>query len=74
MKGTGRWTVQEATEQSVAAPKISASLDIRNLSGKKEERFKPSKILSFPRDIPNISKDQVSQLKFFELGKALIVP
>lgn len=59
MKGTGRWTVQEAAEQSVAAPTIAASLDARYLSGRKEERVKASKILSGPQDIPNISKDQI---------------
>jgi len=59
MKGTGRWTVQEAAEQSVAAPTIAAALDVRYLSGRKEERVKASKILSGPQDIPNISKDQI---------------
>merc|ERR1712232_950096 len=59
MKGTGRWTVQEAAEQSVAAPTMAASLDVRYLSARKEERVKASKILSGPQDIPNISKDQI---------------
>lgn len=38
MKGTGKWTVQQAAELSVAAPTIEASLDSRFLSGVKEER------------------------------------
>ncbi|KAF3795543.1 6-phosphogluconate dehydrogenase decarboxylating 1 [Nymphaea thermarum] len=38
MKGTGKWTVQQAAELSVAAPTIAASLDSRFLSGLKEER------------------------------------
>lgn len=38
MKGTGKWTVQQAAEMSVAAPTIAASLDARFLSGLKEER------------------------------------
>ncbi|KAM7531373.1 hypothetical protein LguiB_034783 [Lonicera macranthoides] len=38
MKGTGKWTVQQAAELSVAAPTIAASLDGRYLSGQKEER------------------------------------
>ncbi|XP_062074488.1 6-phosphogluconate dehydrogenase, decarboxylating 3, chloroplastic [Humulus lupulus] len=38
MKGTGKWTVQQAAELSVAAPTIAASLDCRYLSGLKEER------------------------------------
>lgn len=59
MKGTGRWTVQEAAEQSVAAPTITAALDVRYISGRKEERVKASKMLSGPQDIPNISKDQI---------------
>uniref|UniRef100_A0A2P2LSQ5 6-phosphogluconate dehydrogenase, decarboxylating n=1 Tax=Rhizophora mucronata TaxID=61149 RepID=A0A2P2LSQ5_RHIMU len=38
MKGTGKWTVQQAAELSVAAPTIAASLDGRYLSGLKDER------------------------------------
>lgn len=47
-KGTGKWTVQEAAEVSVAAPAISGALDARYLSSKKEERVKASKILNGP--------------------------
>ena len=59
MKGTGRWTVQEAAEQSVAAPTITASLDARYLSGRKEERVKASAILVGPKEVPNVSKPQI---------------
>lgn len=45
MKGTGKWTVQQAAELSVAAPTIAASLDCRYLSGLKEERELASEIL-----------------------------
>ncbi|XP_078442139.1 6-phosphogluconate dehydrogenase, decarboxylating 3, chloroplastic-like [Wolffia australiana] len=38
MKGTGKWTVQQAAELAVAAPTIAASLDCRFISGLKEER------------------------------------
>jgi 6-phosphogluconate dehydrogenase len=38
MKGTGKWTVQQAAELSVAAPTIASSLDSRFLSGLKDER------------------------------------
>merc|ERR1719410_2358439 len=38
MKGTGRWTVQEAAEQSIPTPSISGALDVRYMSGRKEER------------------------------------
>lgn len=38
MKGTGKWTVQQAAELSVAGPTMEAALDSRFLSGLKEER------------------------------------
>lgn len=44
MKGTGKWTVQQAAELSVAAPTIEASLDSRFLSGLKDERVEASKV------------------------------
>lgn len=59
MKGTGRWTVQEAAEQSVAAPTITASLDSRYISGRKDERVAASKILHGPTGAPNVSKPQI---------------
>jgi 6-phosphogluconate dehydrogenase len=61
MKGTGRWTVQEAAEQSVAAPLIAASLDARYMSGRKDERIIASKVLEGPNKdaMPNVDKDQL---------------
>mmetsp|Transcript_27935 Transcript_27935/g.58498 ORF Transcript_27935/g.58498 Transcript_27935/m.58498 type:complete len:301 (-) Transcript_27935:90-992(-) len=60
MKGTGRWTVQEAAEQSVAAPVIAAALDSRYISGRKEERVAASKILKGPSDgVPTVDKAQL---------------
>ncbi|CAM6094964.1 unnamed protein product [Calypogeia fissa] len=44
MKGTGKWTVQQAAELSIAAPTIAASLDSRFLSGLKEERVAAAEI------------------------------
>lgn len=38
MKGTGKWTIQQAAELAVAAPTMEAALDGRFLSGLKEER------------------------------------
>jgi len=38
MKGTGKWTVQQAADLSVAAPTIATSLDARFISGLKENR------------------------------------
>lgn len=67
MKGTGRWTVQEAAEQSVAAPTITASLDSRYISGRKEERILASSILKGPSEVPNVSKPQILD----DLGAAL---
>jgi len=67
MKGTGRWTVQEAAEQSVAAPTITASLDARYISGRKDERITASQILTGPKETPNISKPQI----IADLGDAL---
>jgi 6-phosphogluconate dehydrogenase len=60
MKGTGRWTVQEAAEQSVAAPIIAASLDSRYLSGRLEERKHASTLLEGPVGaMPAVDKDQL---------------
>jgi 6-phosphogluconate dehydrogenase len=59
MKGTGRWTVQEAAEQSVAAPTIAASLDARYVSGRKSERVAASKVLEGPTEQPAVDKEQV---------------
>ena len=44
MKGTGKWTIQQAAELSVAAPTIESSLDARFLSGLKEERVKAAEV------------------------------
>lgn len=46
MKGTGKWTVQQAAELSVACPTIATSLDCRNLSGLKSEREVAAKVLA----------------------------
>jgi len=48
MKGTGRWTIQEAAERSVAAPTMAAALDVRMISGRKQEREAASQILAAP--------------------------
>ncbi|KAK8492456.1 hypothetical protein V6N13_080612 [Hibiscus sabdariffa] len=44
MKGTGKWTVQQAVDLSVAAPIIAGSLDSRFLSGLKEEKVEAAKV------------------------------
>ena len=52
MKGTGRWTVQEAAERSVPAATISAALDSRYLSGLKAERVEAAKLFEGPAVSP----------------------
>ncbi|CDY43238.1 BnaC05g48310D [Brassica napus] len=44
MKGTGKWTVQQAAELSVPSPTIESSLDARFLSGLKDERVQAAKV------------------------------
>lgn len=44
MKGTGKWTVQQAADLSVAAPTIASSLDSRFLSGLKDERMAAAEV------------------------------
>ncbi|XP_051144530.1 6-phosphogluconate dehydrogenase, decarboxylating 1-like [Andrographis paniculata] len=46
MKGTGKWTVQQAADLSIAAPTIASSLDSRFLSGLKEERVEAARIFN----------------------------
>jgi len=47
-KGTGKWTVQEAAEQGIAAPTMSSALDARYLSSLLDERKAASLILHGP--------------------------
>ncbi|EPS67575.1 hypothetical protein M569_07199, partial [Genlisea aurea] len=60
MKGTGKWTVQEAAELSVAAPTIAASLDIRYISGLKEQRQRAAKI--FRRGASSKEDDTINKV------------
>ena len=59
MKGTGRWTVQEAAERNTPLGTITASLDARYLSGRKEERMEASTILVGPSHPPQVDKNQI---------------
>jgi len=67
MKGTGRWTIQEAAERSVAAPLMAASLDARYISARKDERIKASEILKGPEvtsaEIPVHKMQMLDDLK-----------
>ncbi|MEO1272559.1 MAG: NADP-dependent phosphogluconate dehydrogenase, partial [Myxococcota bacterium] len=57
MKGTGRWTVQEAAERSVPSPTITAALDSRYLSGLKAERLEAAKVFDGPEVVPANDRD-----------------
>ena len=59
MKGTGRWTIQEAAERSVAAPTMAAALDARYLSGLKDERVAAARLLTGPVDLPRVDRAQL---------------
>ncbi|KAL2906661.1 6-phosphogluconate dehydrogenase decarboxylating 1 [Bienertia sinuspersici] len=62
MKGTGKWTVQQAAELSVAAPTIASSLDSRFLSGLKEERVEAAKVFN-SGGVENTLSDQAVDKK-----------
>ncbi|CAM9425464.1 unnamed protein product, partial [Heterosigma akashiwo] len=59
MKGTGRWTIQEAAERSVSAPTMAAALDARYLSGRKDERVAAAAVLRGPTEIPAVDRAQL---------------
>ena len=59
MKGTGRWTIQEAAERNVAIPTIAAALDMRFLSARKDERVTASLVLRGLAEIPNVDRSQI---------------
>jgi 6-phosphogluconate dehydrogenase len=51
MKGTGKWTVQDAAEIGVAVPTIAAAVDARVLSSNLADRKTGSKILPGPKKV-----------------------
>jgi 6-phosphogluconate dehydrogenase len=61
MKGTGKWTVQQAAELASPLPTIASSLEARMLSAQKQERVAASKILGGPKPEPiaNVDKKQL---------------
>jgi len=60
MKGTGKWTVQQAAELAAPVPTIASSLDARVVAAMKSERVAASKILQGPRPAPSfIDKKQL---------------
>jgi 6-phosphogluconate dehydrogenase len=60
MKGTGKWTVQQAAELAAPIPTIASSVEARIVSGLKPERVAAAKILQGPRPAPSfIDKKQL---------------
>merc|ERR1739847_198956 len=64
MKGTGKWTVQQAADLSIAAGTVAASLDARFLSGLKNERTQASQFysklgLAEPKALEAVEKQQL---------------
>jgi len=59
MKGTGKMTVQQAAELSVAAPTIASSLDARFLSALKDERVAAAPSLPFEAPALKVDKKQL---------------
>src|SRR5207249_9864088 len=53
-KGTGKWTVDSATENGVALTLIAEAVFSRCLSAQKDERVAASKVLAGPGGIPII--------------------
>jgi len=49
MKGTGKWTVQQASELSAPIPTIASSVEARIISAQRAERLAASKILAGPK-------------------------
>jgi 6-phosphogluconate dehydrogenase len=61
MKGTGKMTIQEAAERTIAASTMSAALDTRYISALKDERVAASKVLAGPdiASMPRVDKAQL---------------
>jgi 6-phosphogluconate dehydrogenase len=60
MKGTGKWTVQQAAELTAPIPTIASSLDARIMSGLRSERLVAAKLLQGPKPAPSfIDKKQL---------------
>ncbi|CAN6574560.1 unnamed protein product [Malus baccata var. baccata] len=66
MKGTGKWTVQQAAELSVAAPTIESSLDARFLSGLKDERVKAAKVFKSAGFEDSLNAPEVDKAKLID--------
>jgi len=61
MKGTGKWTVQDAVELGVPVPTVACSVDARVISANKAGRVNASKILAGPQ-VPTLHGAAKKQL------------
>jgi 6-phosphogluconate dehydrogenase len=52
MKGTGKWTVIDATQMGVSIPTVAAAVDARLLSALRDQRLAAAKILGSPKPAP----------------------
>jgi 6-phosphogluconate dehydrogenase len=66
-KGTGKWTVENASDLGQPATVIAEALFARFTSSLKDERVEASKVLDGPQEIPVEDKEKVID----EIGKAL---
>jgi 6-phosphogluconate dehydrogenase len=72
MKGTGKWTVQQAAELSIAAPTIAAALDSRIISGNKDLRVRSEKLYSSLGAGPSVANPNIDKQQLIEdVRKAL---
>jgi 6-phosphogluconate dehydrogenase len=60
MKGTGKWTVQQAAELSTPIPTIASAVETRIVSAQRAERLAAAKVLSGPR--PSVTAGDKKQL------------
>jgi 6-phosphogluconate dehydrogenase len=60
MKGTGKWTVEDAAELGVPVPTIAASLDARLFASNKAERVRAAGLLRGP--VPSATGEPKEQL------------
>ncbi|PKI71167.1 hypothetical protein CRG98_008465 [Punica granatum] len=71
MKGTGKWTVQQAADLSIAAPTIAASLDSRFPSGLKKERVQAAEVFKSGGFGDILADQEVDKKKLIDEGWGL---
>jgi 6-phosphogluconate dehydrogenase len=61
MKGTGKWTVQQASELAAPIPTIASSVEARILSAQRNERLAAAKVLKgpLPRPVAGVDKKRL---------------